>query len=386
MRSSNTNAPGAGEQKVLRMKNWISGGLRVAAVIAACGLALAGCGKSQDKAAMAPGAASGEPVAIGWSVYAGYMPLPYAQQAGIVERWNKKYGVNIKMVQINDYVESLNQYTAGKLQGVATTTMDALTIPAAGGRDTTFVVIGDYSNGNDGIVLKDGKTLADIKGRPVNLPQYSVSHYMLARALENAGMSLSDVKIVNTSDADLVAAFGAPQTVAVAAWNPMLDEVAKMPGATQVFSSKEIPGELIDGIVMDTALVKTNPNVAKAVAGIWYETMALIKAGGPPTDEALGQMGKLSGTDLAGFKNQLDRAYLYADPKAAAAFMESADLAAGTDRVRKFAFEQGMFGKGAKSVDEIGVELPGGKVLGDPANVKLRFDPTFASLAAAGGL
>lgn len=366
------------------MKRWISGGLKIAAVVAACGLALAGCGKPQEKPA-ASGAAA-QPVAIGWSVYAGYMPLPYAQQAGIVERWNKKYGVNIKMVQINDYVESLNQYTAGKLQGVATTTMDALTIPAAGGRDTTFVVIGDYSNGNDGIVLKDGKTLADIKGRPVNLPQYSVSHFMLARALEKAGMSLADVKIVNTSDADLVAAFGAPQTVAVAAWNPMLDDVAKMPGATQVFSSDEIPGELIDGIVMDTALIKANPNVAKAVAGIWYETMAVIQAGGAKTDEALGQMGKLSGTDLAGFKGQIDRAHLYADPKDAAAFMESAELAAGTDRVRKFAFEQGMFGKGAKSVDEIGVELPGGKILGDPANVKLRFDPSFAKAAAAGEL
>jgi NitT/TauT family transport system substrate-binding protein len=366
------------------MKSWFSGGLRIAAMSAACGLALAGCGKPQEKTAS--NAAAGAPVAIGWSVYAGYMPLPYAQQAGIVERWNKKYGVNIKMVQINDYVESLNQYTAGKLQGVATTTMDALTIPAAGGHDTTFVVIGDYSNGNDGIVLKDGKTLADIKGRPVNLPQYSVSHFMLARALEKAGMSLSDVKIVNTSDADLVAAFGAPQTVAVAAWNPMLDDVARMPGATQVFSSKEIPGELIDGVVMDTALVKANPNVAKAVAGIWSETKAVIKAGGAPTDEALGQMGKLSGTDLAGFRKQIERAHLYADPKDAGAFMESAELAAGMDRVRRFAFEQGMFGQGAKSVDEVGIELPGGKVLGDPQNVKLRFDPSFAKAEAAGGL
>src|ERR1700712_4173635 len=102
---------------------------------------------------------------IGWSIYAGWMPMPYAQQAGIVKKWSDKYGVNIKFVQVNDYVESLNQYTAGKLDGVASTNMDALTIPAAGGKDTTFVVVGDYSNGNDGIVLKNGKTLADIKGR-----------------------------------------------------------------------------------------------------------------------------------------------------------------------------------------------------------------------------
>ena len=43
--------------------------------------------------------------------------------------------------------------------------MDALTIPAAGGVDTTALIVGDFSNGNDGIVLKDGKTLADIKGQ-----------------------------------------------------------------------------------------------------------------------------------------------------------------------------------------------------------------------------
>lgn len=360
---------------------------RFAVALAAIGLAIAGCGKVEKEAGtQAAKAAQSAPISIGWSVYAGYMPLPYAQQAGIVERWNKKYGVNIRMVQVNDYVESLNQFTAGKLQGVATTTFDALTLPAAGGRDTSFLVIGDYSNGNDGIVLKDGKTLADIKGRPVNLPQYSVSHYMLARALEKAGLSLSDVSIVNTSDADLVSAFATPQTVAVAAWNPMLDATAAMPGASLVFSSREIPGELVDGIVVDTALVRDNPNAAKALVGIWYETMSVIRAGGSRADEALGQMGRLSGTDLAGFRSQISRAYLYSDPAEAAAFMEGPDIIAGMDRVRRFAFAQGLFGQGARSVDEIGIALPGGKVLGDPANVKLRIDPTFARAAARGEL
>ena len=43
--------------------------------------------------------------------------------------------------------------------------------------------MGDFSNGNDGIVLKGGKTLADIKGRKINIVELSVSHYLLARAL-----------------------------------------------------------------------------------------------------------------------------------------------------------------------------------------------------------
>src|SRR5262245_19855618 len=106
---------------------------------------------------------------IAWTIYVGWMPWPYAAEAGIVKKWADKYGITIKVTQINDYVESINQYTAGKFDGVTVTNMDALTIPAAGGVDTTAVIMGDYSNGNDGVVLKQGKSLADIKGQKINL-------------------------------------------------------------------------------------------------------------------------------------------------------------------------------------------------------------------------
>jgi NitT/TauT family transport system substrate-binding protein len=47
---------------------------------------------------------------------------PYAQQAGIVKKWADKYGIKINIVQVNDYVESVNQYTAGKFDGVTVPT------------------------------------------------------------------------------------------------------------------------------------------------------------------------------------------------------------------------------------------------------------------------
>ncbi len=120
---------------------------------------------------------------IAWTIYVGWMPWPYAAEAGIVKKWGDKYGINIKVTQINDYVELINQYTAGKFDGVTVTNMDSLTVPAAGGVDTSAIVLGDFSNGNDGIVLKNGKGLADIKGRKINIVELSVSHYLLARAL-----------------------------------------------------------------------------------------------------------------------------------------------------------------------------------------------------------
>jgi NitT/TauT family transport system substrate-binding protein len=133
---------------------------------------------------------------VAWSIYVGWMPWDYAGQSGILKKWADKYGITIELTQINDYVESINQYTAGKFDACVMTNMDALTIPAAGGVDSTALIVGDYSNGNDGIVLKgEGKKLADIKGQSVNLVELSVSHYLLARALDTVGLAERDIKV-----------------------------------------------------------------------------------------------------------------------------------------------------------------------------------------------
>lgn len=364
--------------------NWLKVLRRFAAGTLAAA-ALAGC--SQPAATTAESASPPKTeFTIAWTIYAGWMPWPYAQQAGIVDKWANKYGLKINVVQVNDYVESLNQFTAGKVDGVTSTTMDALTVPAAGGKDTSVIIIGDYSNGNDGVVLKNGATLANIKGKPVNLVELSVSHYLLARALESAGIAQADVKTVNTSDADVVAAFNAPAVEAMVTWNPQLAEIKKLKGVTEVYNSSKIPGEILDTLIVSTEALRANPNLGKALAGIWYETIATMAKDDAAGKAAREAMGKLSGTDLAGFEAQLKTTAMYYEPPAALAFYNGPELAAATDRVRKFSFEHGLFGQGATSVDAIGIALPGGKTLGDANNVKLRFDPSYTEMAARGEL
>jgi NitT/TauT family transport system substrate-binding protein len=345
-------------------------------------LALAACGQSGPaKGADANGKTE---FMIGWSIYTGFMPWYYADKAGIVAKWAKKFGITINLVQVNDYVESINQYTAGKLDGVLATTMDALTIPAAGGRDTSVIIIGDYSNGNDGIVLKNGKSVRDIAGRTVNLVELSVSHYLLARALESVGMKLSDIKTVNTGDADMISAFATPEVTAVAAWNPQLAQIRKEPGAVEVFDSSMIPNEILDVMTVSTDVLKANPDLGKALAGIWYETMDVLHKGDARSKAAIEQMAKGAGTTPESLEEQLKTTYLYVNARDAASYMESADLVTVTDRVRQFSYSKGLFGPSARSVDAIGIAFPGGKVLGDKDKVTLRFDPTFMKLAATG--
>ncbi|GAC1332042.1 MAG: putative urea ABC transporter substrate-binding protein [Bradyrhizobium sp.] len=322
---------------------------------------------------------------IAWTIYVGWMPWPYAAESGIVKKWADKYGITINVKQINDYVESINQYTAGKFDGVTVTNMDALTIPAAGGVDTTAIIMGDYSNGNDGVVLKKGKTLADIKGQKVNLVELSVSHYLLARGLSTAKLQEKDIKTVNTSDADIVAAAKSPDTTAVVTWNPQLLEVKAEPGATLVYDSSKIPGEIQDLLVINTETLKENPNLGKALVGIWYETIALMKDQSGKGKAARKSTAQLPETTPPGLTHQPTTPHPYYTPKDGAAFMTGAELPRIMDQVRGFCFEHNLLGEKVKSKDAIGIMTPA-KTLGSGKNVKLRFDASYMTLAADGKL
>ncbi|MEA3219514.1 putative urea ABC transporter substrate-binding protein [Immundisolibacter sp.] len=323
---------------------------------------------------------------IAWSIYVGWMPWGHAADTGIVKKWADKYGISIDVVQINDYVESINQYTAGAFDGCVMTNMDALTIPAAGGVDSTALIVGDFSNGNDGVVLKGATDLKAIKGRKVNLVELSVSHYLLARALESVGLSERDITVVNTGDADIVAAAAAPDVDAIVTWNPQLAEVKALPGASLVFDSSDIPGEIIDLLVVNSATLAANPALGKALTGAWYETMALMAAQDAAGKAAREAMAKASGTDLAGFESQLATTQMFYEPAEAVAFSRDPALLRTMDYVRTFSFAHGLLGEGAKSADAVGIAFPGGKTLGDAGNVKLRFDDTYMKMAADGAL
>ncbi len=324
---------------------------------------------------------------VAWSIYVGWMPWGYAAESGIMDKWADKYDIDVEIVQINDYIESINQYTAGAFDGCVMTNMDALTIPAAGGVDSTALIVGDFSNGNDGIVLKGQQSVAALEGQRVNLVELSVSHYLLARALDSVGLAERDLTVVNTSDADIVSVFASSDDVtAVVTWNPQLSEIAAIPGANKVFDSSDIPGEIIDLMVVNTETLAANPNFAKALVGAWYETMAVMSGDDDAAKAARSAMAAAAGTDLAGYDSQLATTEMFYDPADGVAFTTSPALIKTMDLVRRFSFEHGLLGEGARSADAVGIEFPTGVTLGDPANVKLRFTPDFMAMAAEGAL
>ncbi len=102
---------------------------------------------------------------------------------------------------------------------------------------------------------------------------------------------------------------------------------------------------------------------------------------------ALESMAKASGTDLAGFKGQLATTYLYCDagqppwPRPAArTWSRRWTWCASSPSITA------CWARARRRVDVVGIEFPGGKTLGNKANIKMRFDTSYMKMAADGKL
>jgi len=322
---------------------------------------------------------------VAWSHYTGWEPWAYAQDSGILKKWADKYGVTIDLVLVADYMESINLYTAGKFDGCVMTNMDALTVPAVGGVDSSAIITGDFSDGNDGVVVRNGSSVADLKGRKIRLVELSVSHYLLARAFASNNMSERDVTLINSSDSDITSIFAGDEDprAAVVTWNPMLMNVRNMRGTTMVFDSSKIPGEILDLMVVRTS---APGSFKRALTGAWYETLAVMSSRSKQAEDAVAFMAKTAGTTVDSFNAQLKTTHMFWTPLDAVSFTRSPKLKETMEYVRTFSFDHDLFGKGAKTKDYVGIHFPGGSITGNAKNVKFRFVADFMQEAADGKL
>src|SRR5271170_1033484 len=226
---------------------------------------------------------------VGWSVYVGWDPYQYMAKSGILKKWADKYGVSIK-VQRFDYAPSLDAFVAKNIDACAMTNMEALDMPAAAGVDTTAIIVGDYSNGNDAVITRQGLTLAQIPGKQVLIVEKTVSQYLIERGMAMNGLDsqIKKLKYLNTSDSDIASAFLTnPSKQVVVTWKPMVSQIAKAKDVKIVFNSSQIPGEILDLLVVRTEILKRpdGEKFAKAITGAWYEVMSQMTSASP--DKAL---------------------------------------------------------------------------------------------------
>lgn len=337
--------------------------------------------------------AAGRPAfTVGWSVYVGWNPYYYMAKSGILKKWADKYNIDIK-VQRFDYAPSLDAFVGKNIDACVMTNMEAVDMPAAAGIDTSAIIVGDYSNGNDAVLARNGATLKTLPGKRVLLVEKTVSQYLFERAMSMNGLEnqIKQVKLVNTSDSDIAAGFiSDSNSSAVVTWKPMVSQIAKTKGVTSLFNSSQIPGEILDLLVVRTDILNrpdgSGQKFAKAVAGAWYEVTRLMSTPGANQDTVLKNIADGSQDTLASYKEQLSTTHMFYTPQSALELAKSAELKKKMELVRQFCFTHGLLGEKTRSADEVAIRYPDGSVQGKADRVRFRFDTTYMELASQGKL
>jgi NitT/TauT family transport system substrate-binding protein len=361
----------------------------VAMLFIAGTIGLVGCSSKSDKPDTKPNTPA--PTAkkhfrVGVSIYSGWMPWYHANSNGKLKAWADAYNLEIEFIPYADYPSSLDAYSAGKIDALVATNMDSLAIAAASGIETTSIVMGDFSNGNDAVLVRNGLNVAALKGKTVYLVEKTVSQYMLVRFLEQNGLSEKDVNIVNVSDSDIAPQFMASKTQeVVVTWNPMVMEIkAKTNGVGQIFDSSKIPGEIQDLLVVNTKVLNGTPDLGRALVGAWYETLSEMTQRGPVMEGALKSMADLSKCSLEEFKGQMSTTAMFYTADKASEFTKSKENKDKNDMVRKFCASHSLLGDKVTNADEVGIRYPDGTIQGSAANVKFNHSAQFMDEYAAG--
>ena len=312
---------------------------------------------------------------LGWSNYIGWCPVKYLADTGILEKHAKENGIKIAVKEFG-YVSSIDAFKAQDIDVVPVTSMDALTLISQGGIDTSFFIIGDYSNGNDKWLAKGTDSIAGLKGTTAYGEEFTVSHYLFYRGIVLAGLKEADYKFSHLAEKGIVSGFNSDQAKvkSTVIWNPHALGLLQQPGVNSVFDSSKIPGEILDGFAIRTDLLKADPRLAKAISAAWFEVMAILNGGGQKAEDLIATIAQAANVTVAEAKAQLATTFFYYTPRSMAEALKSKAHKQATTLVRDFCFDQALLGENAKDANTIGIQFADGEVLGSKENVKLRFD------------
>jgi NitT/TauT family transport system substrate-binding protein len=219
-------------------------------------------------------AAHAAPIKIGYSAWPGWFPWLIAEKQGIF----KKNGVDVQMVWFDDYLQSIEAFSQGKIDGNSMTLIDALSA-AASGKKLKVVLVNDNSTGNDQIIAKkEIKSLVELKGKSVAAEAGTVDHFLLLVALAEVGLSEKDIRFKNLPTDKAAKEFAEGKLDAVAVFAPNTTVALKTDKGHVLKSSKDFPGLIPDNLVISEESLKTRDADVRKIIDAWFETLNWMKA------------------------------------------------------------------------------------------------------------
>ncbi len=225
-----------------KLRQWILSGVTVI-----CAIALTNCTPAKESL-----------LRIATNLWPGYETLYLARHLGYYEK------TPIKLIDFPSGSEEVRAYRNQEIEG-AGLSIDQAMLLAATHKNVRIIAVMDFSNGADVILGKPNITnIKALKGKRVGVESTALGSFFIARALEKNGMSPKDIKIVSLDFSEHERAFKEGRVDALVTFGPPRANLL-LAGAKLLFDSSQIPGEIVDTLVVSTEAIATDSPVIQTL-------------------------------------------------------------------------------------------------------------------------
>lgn len=250
---------------------------------------LSGCDNAGDK-----------PISIGINPWPGYEFLYLADQKGFY----KDEGLDVKIVEYGSLSDVRRGYERGNLDAMAVTLIEVLQAKSNSSRHPIVSLVADYSNGADIILARsDIKNIKDLKGKRVGADTTSLPVFILVRALEKAGLGIDDITLVSLEQTTMEQEYINGNIDVVVTYPPVSVRLKERKDTRTIFTSKEIPGEVMDVLAIDESVLRARPGIKDKIVRAWDRALKYAEQN---TREANTIMAEREGITAEEFSQALD--------------------------------------------------------------------------------
>jgi NitT/TauT family transport system substrate-binding protein len=214
---------------------------------------------------------------IGTNVWIGSEPLYLARELGRLDP------EAVQLVEYPSASEVLRAFRNQAIDGMVIS-LDELFGLAVDGLQPRIILVVDVSHGADVVVGRAGmRTMRDLKGKSVAVESSALGAFVLSRALLLNGMQASDVNVVHLESNEQPRAFEKGQVDGAVTFDPYRTQFLRA-GATTLFDSTQIPGEIVDLLAVRATALQKHPKAIQTLLTGWFDALDYMK--NEPSDAA----------------------------------------------------------------------------------------------------
>jgi len=207
---------------------------------------------------------------IGTNVWIGTEPLYLARELGHLNP------ASVQLVEYPSASEVLRAFRNQAIDGMVIS-LDELFGLAVDGLQPRIILIIDVSHGADAVVGRSGMlTMNDLKGKRVAVESGALGAFVLSRALTLSGMKAGDVSVVHLESNEQPRAFEKGQVDGAVTFDPYRAQLLQA-GATTLFDSTRIPGEIVDLVAVRATVLDKQPKAIQQLLTGWFSALDYIK-------------------------------------------------------------------------------------------------------------